>query len=418
MARLRIRIELSRGGIGVPLRKLASVIVESQKFLSLLTEDVRADKPGEWLGFDFDQEILSFTAEYVGAVTPSQLSAFNAAFNGATSLRRDTIAQFLRITDSIGEDELIGFGLYEADDAPEPAEWRCLSRRDALRIADEVKILLGAGQAPHLPEVSDRALGARIFGERRDRHTGDAAALEKISAVESGLTTRIHSLETQVANHSGLIQDLRKQSVTTESSVLGLLSTFESFCEQATKKIEQMAPPPVLPVTARVSAAAPTRSSRKLWIAPAVGVAVLAVIIGVRLGTSDVAVVRAKPQPTAVRTDAKVAATEPAPAPAPQPVPASAPKAEIPMKIDLEATAPTWISLRDGAGTNLLAQMLLPQEPKSVTLVKSAVLRVGNAGGLVVRFNGETIGPLGPTGQVREVAFGDGKAKLLPVPQP
>ena len=61
MARLRIRIELSRGGIGVPLRKLASVIVESQKFLNLVSEDVHAGKPGEWLGFDFDQEILSFT---------------------------------------------------------------------------------------------------------------------------------------------------------------------------------------------------------------------------------------------------------------------------------------------------------------------------------------------------------------------
>ena len=49
MARLRIRIELSRGGVGVPLRKLASVIAESQKFLNLLTEDVHVDKRnGEW----------------------------------------------------------------------------------------------------------------------------------------------------------------------------------------------------------------------------------------------------------------------------------------------------------------------------------------------------------------------------------
>src|SRR5579862_8136342 len=105
MPRLRIRIELSRGGAGVPLRKLASVIAESQKFLNLLTEDVRLDqRKGEWLGFDFDRESLNFTAEYVGQVTAPQVEAFNAAFDGTTSLRRDTIGQFLRITESIGED--------------------------------------------------------------------------------------------------------------------------------------------------------------------------------------------------------------------------------------------------------------------------------------------------------------------------
>src|SRR5258707_7498908 len=128
MARLRIRVELSRGGVGVPLHKLASVIAESQKFLTLLTEDVHIDKQrGEWLGFDFDRESLNFTAEYVGVVTSTQVEAFNASFDGTTSLRRDTIAQFLQITDAIGDDEVIGFGLYHAGppqdgDTAEPTE--------------------------------------------------------------------------------------------------------------------------------------------------------------------------------------------------------------------------------------------------------------------------------------------------------
>jgi len=38
MARLRIRIELSRGGVGVPLHKLASVVEEAQKFFHMLSE--------------------------------------------------------------------------------------------------------------------------------------------------------------------------------------------------------------------------------------------------------------------------------------------------------------------------------------------------------------------------------------------
>src|SRR5690242_7671907 len=82
VARLRIRIELSRGGLGVPLHKVASVISKSQRFLDLLGEDVHIDRSkGEWLGFDFDRESLNFTAEYVGAVTAQQVEAFNAAFD-------------------------------------------------------------------------------------------------------------------------------------------------------------------------------------------------------------------------------------------------------------------------------------------------------------------------------------------------
>src|SRR5580658_5361071 len=115
MARLRVRVELSRGGAGVPLQKLASVVEEARKFFLMLGEDVAVDQTrGEWLGFDFDHEALHFTAEYVGPVTAEQVTAFYAAFDGTTSLRRATIAQFAHITDAIGEDELIGFGLFEA----------------------------------------------------------------------------------------------------------------------------------------------------------------------------------------------------------------------------------------------------------------------------------------------------------------
>src|SRR5258706_11476885 len=174
MARLRIRIELNRGGVGVPLHKLASVVEEAQKFFHLLTEDVQIDQSnGEWLGFDFDHESLNFTAEFVGPVTPEQVSAFHAAFGGATSLRRATIAQFARITDAIGEDELIGFGLYLKDEGDEPGEWRCLSRRDALRISEEMQLLIEASgefdQDTRLPAVANSSSAARWFSERHER---------------------------------------------------------------------------------------------------------------------------------------------------------------------------------------------------------------------------------------------------------
>src|SRR2546423_9737066 len=139
MARLRIRLELNRGGVGVPLEKLARVVDQAQRFFRMLGEDVHIRKEsGEWLGFDFDHKSLNFTAEFVGPVEPLQVREFYAAFDGVTQLRRATIAQFAHIADAIEEDELIGFGLYQNDREAEPGEWRSLSKREALRITEEI----------------------------------------------------------------------------------------------------------------------------------------------------------------------------------------------------------------------------------------------------------------------------------------
>src|SRR5258708_36864474 len=117
MARLRIRIELNRGGMGVPLYKLASVVDHAQKFFHMLSEDIHIDHTkGEWLGFDFDHESLNFTAEFVGHVTAEQVSDFNASFDGTTPLRRATIAQFARITEAIADNHTIRSRLYRTRD--------------------------------------------------------------------------------------------------------------------------------------------------------------------------------------------------------------------------------------------------------------------------------------------------------------
>src|SRR5271167_3988193 len=122
MARLRVRIELNRRMSGVPLGKMASVVEETRKFFYLLSEDVQIEPDrGEWFASDFDAESLNFTAEYGGPVSTQQVQAFGAAFAGATSLRRATIAQFTRIAEFLGEDELVGFGLYQSDQESEPS---------------------------------------------------------------------------------------------------------------------------------------------------------------------------------------------------------------------------------------------------------------------------------------------------------
>src|SRR5580658_5406202 len=187
MARLRVRLELNRRTAGVPLDKLASVVEETRKFFHLLAEDVHIEaERGEWMASDFDTESLNFTAEYSGAVTAEQVHAFGAAFAGATSLRRATIAQFTRIADFLGEDELVGFGLYQADAEAEPSEWRCLSKRDAQRFGHEIKLLAQAAgeqltetQLPAvLPQVMNGSVaGRRLFKDRRESDRRDREAL-------------------------------------------------------------------------------------------------------------------------------------------------------------------------------------------------------------------------------------------------
>ncbi len=255
MARLRIRVELSRGGQGVPLHKLSGVVEEARKFFEMLSEDVHIDvRQGEWLGVDFDRDSLNFTAEYVGPVTAGQVDAFHAAFAGTTSLRRGTIAQFARITDAIGEEELVGFGLYQSEEINEPTEWRCLSRRDALQISQEIQYLADTSEAfsgdSHLPAVRDPDLGARLFGDRRDRAVEHTRWAEYVREVESNLSSRLTRVENTVQKHTGLIGDLRTQAAATEESFRGLLSAVESFCNQAAQQIERIptaglqAPPP------------------------------------------------------------------------------------------------------------------------------------------------------------------------------
>jgi len=291
MARLRVRIELNRGGVGVPLHKLASVVHEAQRFFEMLAEDVHiAQEHGEWLGFDFDNESLNFTAEYVGPVSPEQAQAFYAAFDGITSLRRATIAQFTQITEAIGEDELIGFGLYQSDQETEPGEWRCLSRRDALRIADEIQLLLGvAGEMhkeTHLPAIIDTD-GARLFKDRAHRTiaiTDQSKLPELVREVESNLNKRIARLEDDVGNHSQTLRDLRETSAATEESFKGLLNAVENFCGQATRQLERLSPASesgaaVAPLAAPEPEPVPERSSRRSWRPFAVAAVVAGILI-------------------------------------------------------------------------------------------------------------------------------------------
>jgi hypothetical protein len=449
MSRLRIRIELNRGGVGVPLHKLASVVDEAQKFFHMLAEDVQVDQSkGEWLGFDFDNESLNFTAEFVGPVTAEQVRAFHAAFDGTTSLRRTTIAQFARITEAIEEDELIGFGLYLTDEGSEPTEWRCLSRRDALRIAEEIQLLAEASgeydPESHLPAVENSSMGSRLFSERRERAIEPAKWGAYIRDVEANLDRRITRVEKALDNQSGLIGDLHTKSSATEESVRKLLTAVEGFCAQTTRQLEAMStstplvaapqdkePPPALtpeptpepaePVAAAAQAvpepapALPPVMALREKLSPllaqhwrvAAATGVLAVVV-IALGVWALR----KPAPRPANQEV-AAASAPSTVEAASAVPAQ-PSLPGKMRLALNALEPTWVSLKDADGKALLEGLMKNGDERNFELQNGAILRVGNAGGLSVRLNGKAIGSLGRHGQVTEVVFRGGGYKTVP----
>jgi hypothetical protein len=259
MARLRVRIELNRRIAGVPLDKMASVVEETRKFFYLLSEDVeiQADR-GEWLASDFDAESLNFTAEYAGPVSPEQVHAFGAAFAGATSLRKTTIAQFTRIADFLGEDELVGFGLFQSDQETEPSEWRCLSKRDARRFGEEIKLLAQAAGEPQ-PEtqlaavMSGSVAGRRLFKDRREREALAADPSRLVREMESNLSRRIAVLESQVAAQSRVTPQISGNPEIADERFQKLLSAMETFWAQAPRPFPQLPPPAEMIVPAPVN---------------------------------------------------------------------------------------------------------------------------------------------------------------------
>jgi len=224
-----------------------------------------------------------------------------------------------------------------------------------------------------------------------------------VREVEKTLSTRIQRVEGQVEHHSELIQDLRAQSATTETSFRNLLSTVESFCNQATRRIEKTSPValPAWPVEAR-----PKRPGR--WVARAGALTVSAAIVAA-VAWFWSANPAANSKPASNKSEPVVASTT-----LPQTQPA-APAATKPVtRIDLEATDPTWVSLADQTGDMLVNQLLVPGAPRSLALKTDGTLVTGNAGALVLRINGQPAGSLGTPGQVRQIKIKDGKVRILP----
>jgi cytoskeleton protein RodZ len=87
------------------------------------------------------------------------------------------------------------------------------------------------------------------------------------------------------------------------------------------------------------------------------------------------------------------------------------------LRVEVTATEPVWI-LAQGDGKFLFSGTLEPSQSRTVEASGQVLLRLGNAGGVEITFNGKPIGAVGPRGQVRTVQFTSGGFHIVAVPKP
>jgi cytoskeleton protein RodZ len=98
------------------------------------------------------------------------------------------------------------------------------------------------------------------------------------------------------------------------------------------------------------------------------------------------------------------------------PVVNSAPEALNGIVLKLSATERTWLSISSG-GKEIFSGFLQPSESKILSGLDIATMRVGNAAGIDVHWNGKPIGPLGTRGQVLTIRFTPQDFEIVPPKQ-
>jgi len=123
--------------------------------------------------------------------------------------------------------------------------------------------------------------------------------------------------------------------------------------------------------------------------------------------TETHAVVPQTTELTAAEQPAAQAGTAAAPPAATQPATSS-----DGVHITLAATEDTWVSVTSD-GHNVFSGVIRSQESRNVEGRENTRIKIGNAGGVNVEWNGRAIGPLGKRGEVRDVLFTRDSYKLI-----
>jgi len=88
-----------------------------------------------------------------------------------------------------------------------------------------------------------------------------------------------------------------------------------------------------------------------------------------------------------------------------------------PVQLTVTADELVWVLVKTDGKFSFTGTMEA-QQTKTFDAAESVTLRLGNAGGVSIKVNGQPVGPVGPKGQVRTVQFTSGGFQIVAVPKP
>lgn len=149
MPRIKVRVEIKKGGAGVKLHQLADISEQCLLFLTMLCKDagISVDRE-QWIALNFDNQSVDYDCEAETEVEPRRVLDYNMGLKAVASenfaspdlpfqLRQGTIRQFSNIAASLDVNQLIQFGVYN-DPRNESVEKLPLTKEKALRIQKQV----------------------------------------------------------------------------------------------------------------------------------------------------------------------------------------------------------------------------------------------------------------------------------------
>jgi hypothetical protein len=145
MAEIRLKIELNKGRLGIPIERLAKVAEEVEKFVAMFADDMHLGK-GEWIAHNFKNESVDYDVTYIGEAPDSMirvgLKAISHLADPKTTpddlgfgVRRETLLQFARIASHIDADDSVGIGIYNGKPEPKMHE---LSKKRYIEIEKQI----------------------------------------------------------------------------------------------------------------------------------------------------------------------------------------------------------------------------------------------------------------------------------------
>ncbi len=178
MSTLRLRVELNKGRVGMPLTKLARVCSETTLFLDMLSEDIGLPvSHAGWLAQEFENASVDFDLRHPEQMTEGLAELGRHALRMvfayahddaelALRIRSETRRQYRRIGSALDTDEVARFGVYR-DNEESPEHWFELEHTSDVEVAGalidrnaygEVQGVVNAFFKEHAPYLRIREL--------------------------------------------------------------------------------------------------------------------------------------------------------------------------------------------------------------------------------------------------------------------